>query len=139
LISNALKWVGGWGSTPHPAGGAYDAPLNPVIVSENPSHHKFLATPLPSGVCLNVPVYLLCLFTCRCAFVYFKVACSMYGKREVDRTDFNGNKRFLSGRRRKKISGRVGTLTLSLQLSDDINGMSKQLEEMNSGKCVAFD
>jgi len=25
LISNALKCVGGWGSAPDPAGGAYDA------------------------------------------------------------------------------------------------------------------
>jgi len=46
LISNALKCVGGWGSTPNRAGGAYDAPPNPLIVRGNPSHHKFLATPL---------------------------------------------------------------------------------------------
>src|SRR6218665_3594635 len=31
LISNALKCVGGWGSAPDPAGGAYDAPPNPLV------------------------------------------------------------------------------------------------------------
>ena len=38
LISNALKCVGVWR--------AYDALPNPLIGRENPSHYKFLATPL---------------------------------------------------------------------------------------------
>ena len=32
LISNAAKCFGGWGSAPDPAGGAYDAPPDPLIV-----------------------------------------------------------------------------------------------------------
>ena len=31
LLSNALKFVGGWGSDPDPAGGAYDAPPDPLF------------------------------------------------------------------------------------------------------------
>ena len=31
LISNALKGVGGWGSAPDLAGGAYDAPPDPLV------------------------------------------------------------------------------------------------------------
>src|SRR6218665_2996254 len=33
VISNDLKCAGGWGSAPAPAGGAYDAPPDPLIVS----------------------------------------------------------------------------------------------------------
>jgi len=32
LIANALKFVGGWGSAPDPAGEVYDAPPDPLIV-----------------------------------------------------------------------------------------------------------
>jgi len=42
FISNALKCVCGWAG---PAGGAYNAPPNPLIVRDKP-RHKFLATPL---------------------------------------------------------------------------------------------
>src|SRR6218665_380408 len=34
------------GIRPRPCWGTYDVPPNPLIVRENPSHHKFLATPL---------------------------------------------------------------------------------------------
>ena len=34
FVPNALKCVGGWGSAPDPAGGAYDAPPDPLIVNE---------------------------------------------------------------------------------------------------------
>ena len=44
-----MKCVGGCrGSTPDPAGGAYDALSDPLIVRKTP-HHEFLATPLVSG------------------------------------------------------------------------------------------
>src|SRR6218665_2536896 len=33
VISNDLKCAGGWGSAPDPAGGASDAPPDPLIVS----------------------------------------------------------------------------------------------------------
>src|SRR6218665_1542610 len=35
VISNDLKCAGGWGSAPGPAGGAYDAPPDPLIVRGN--------------------------------------------------------------------------------------------------------
>src|SRR6218665_3536684 len=62
LISNALKCVGGWGSAPDPAGGAYDAPPDPLIVkgiapSRSPLfisclflHLNSPSGPLPYGV-----------------------------------------------------------------------------------------
>ena len=40
------------GLRPRPRWGTYDVPPNPLIVRENPSHYKFLATPL-SGIARN--------------------------------------------------------------------------------------
>jgi len=52
-ISNALKCLGGWGSAPDPAGGAYDAPPDPLIViGFAPSA---LATPPPPTTLIPPP------------------------------------------------------------------------------------
>ena len=53
LTSNAQKCVGGWGSAPDPAGGAYDAPPDPLIVRSFTPKSEILAPPLEIGVPAN--------------------------------------------------------------------------------------
>src|SRR6218665_2616526 len=54
LISNALKCVGGWGSAPDPAGGAYDTPPDP-LVGRGFAPSALATTLSPSCDCLSPP------------------------------------------------------------------------------------
>src|SRR6218665_1957521 len=73
VISNDLKCAGGWGSAPDPAGGPYDAPPDPLIVSGFAP--KALAPRPLRRLKADPPSFLGTNLTLRCVYVFASQRC----------------------------------------------------------------